>query len=143
MKRLIIFISTFLWLFIYAEQGVNAQSEPSALMKAIYLTKAENYSLALKYCNKAIEKNPDIADSYYIRGFAKYKLGQYKKAIRDFDTTISRNKNHADAYLYRGNCKKALNKYWSALKDYKKARKIAPNITNMYLIKNFVSALFS
>ncbi|MCF8309473.1 MAG: tetratricopeptide repeat protein [Bacteroidales bacterium] len=143
MNRLIIFISTFFLLLINTGPEVTAQEEPSALMKAIYLTKSEDYALALKYCNKAIEKNPDIADSYYIRGFVKYKLKQYKEAIRDFDTTLSLNKNHADAYLYRGNCKKALNKYWSALKDYKKARKIAPNITNMYLIKNFVSALFS
>ncbi|MCF8230616.1 MAG: tetratricopeptide repeat protein [Bacteroidales bacterium] len=143
MKRIIIFTSTFCWLLISTIGAVNAQEKPNALLKAIYLTKEEDYALALKYCDKAIEENAGNADSYYIRGYARYKLGKYEKAIKDFDTTLRLNKNHADAYLYRGNCKKALNKYWSALKDYKKARKIAPNITNMYIIKNFVSALFS
>lgn len=143
MKKMAFTSGMFICLFLLTGFFVKAQEEPTALMKAVYLTKDGDYNLALEYCNRAIRKNPQNAEGYYIRGFARYNLGEYNKAIKDFDTTLAINKNHADAYLYRGNCKKELNKYWPALKDYKKAKKIAPGITNMYLIKNLFTAIFS
>jgi len=133
----------FTCLFIFQVSGAEAQSEPTPLTKAVYLTKEGDYELAIEYCNQAIDNNPKNADAYYLRGFARYNMNNYEAAIKDFDTTVSINNHHADAYLYRGNCKKELNKYWSALRDYRKAKDIAPSITNMYMIKNLVSALFS
>lgn len=143
MKKLIFTSVTFICLLLNPGFIVKAQDEPTALMKAIYLTKEGDYNLALEYCNSAIQKHPENAEGYYIRGFARYNLGEYNKAIKDFDSTLSIDKNHADAYLYRGNCKKELNRYWAALKDYRKAKEIAPGITNMYLVKNLFTAIFS
>lgn len=140
----LITISTVLVCFcIFQVSSAEAQSEPKPLTKAVYLTKEGDYELAIKYCNQAINNNPRNADAYYLRGFVRYNMNRYEAAIKDFDTTLSLNKHHADAYLYRGNCKKELNKYWGALRDYRNAKNIAPSITNMYLIKNLVSALFS
>lgn len=121
----------------------QSQDEPTPLMKAIYLTKSGDYELAQQYCNQAVQSNPTNPHAYYIRGFARYNLGKYRQAIKDFDTTVTLNSKHADAYFYRGTCKKELNKYWSALRDYRKAKEIAPNMTNMNLLKNFFSTLFS
>lgn len=129
-------------LFFFSVSG-HSQDEPSPLTKAIYLTKSGDYELALQYCNESIQSKPQNPNAYYIRGFARYNLGRYQQAIKDFDTTISLNNNHADAYFYRGTCKKELKKYWSAFRDYRKAKQIAPNMTNMNLIQNFFSTLFS
>lgn len=143
MKKLMLLSGPFICFFLLQASGIRAQGKHSSLTQAVYLSKEGDYELALDYCNKAIGNNPKNADAYYIRGYARYNLGNYASAIKDFDTTLKLNKNHADAYLYRGNCKKELNKYWGALRDYRRAKDIAPEITNMHLIKNLVSALFS
>jgi len=61
--------------------------------------------------DEAIRLNPDAADAYFNRAFAKTQHYQYPAAIADYDEAIGLNPNFAEAYFYRG-----------CLKDYLASR---------------------
>ena len=60
-----------------------------------------NYNEAIDYCNRAIDQDPNYAETYYLRGLAKHHQEQYSSAIADFGESISRNPNYTEAYYYR------------------------------------------
>ena len=63
------------------------------------------YDEAVTYCDRAIDQDPDYAETYYLRGCAKHYQKQYSPAISDFDKFISLNPNYVDAYHYRAEAK--------------------------------------
>lgn len=59
----------------------------------------------LESANKVIELNPNSADAYKNRGYAKFDLGDYIGAIQDNNKAIELDPSDALAYYNRGNAK--------------------------------------
>ena len=64
-------------------------------------------TVLLQTITKAIELNPNNANSYTNRGFAKSYLKDYDGAIADYTKAIESNPNYAYFYNNRGNAKKS------------------------------------
>ena len=69
-----------------------AQWQKRKLIQAyVYISQGQmelinkEYNNAITKFDKAIQLNPNFADSYYKRGFAKYNLGNHEGAIVDFE----------------------------------------------------------
>ena len=80
----------------------------------------------IKKLGKKIELNPNDANLYSERGFAKYAIEQFEEAIEDFDKAIGLDKNNAGFYSNRGLCKRWLEQYKEAIKDFDEAIKLNP-----------------
>lgn len=87
---------------------------------------------AIELYSKAIELDPNFAEAYSNRGYAKYLLGEEKNALQDYDKAIELNPNLSEAYNNRGNAKESLGDENGALEDYDKAIELNPDYTNAY-----------
>ena len=88
----------------------------------------DNFQAAIDDFNKAIELKPEIAETYYCRGFAKNQLGSSQAAIDDFDKAIELEYNSAArVYLGRGSAKINSGQHNDALLDYTEAIHIKPD----------------
>lgn len=61
-----------------------------------------DFSGTIDLYNRAIHISPFSAESYYVRGYAHYKSGNFIQAIEDFGNSILLKPGVADAYMYRG-----------------------------------------
>ena len=97
-----------------------------------------NFAIPSKYLRKLLEQsNPPqplsqgkhsvSADTYFLWGNAKYKLGDYVGAIADYTITIRLKPDDADAYNNRGVAKKNLGRYIDAIVDYEIAIRLQPD----------------
>jgi tetratricopeptide (TPR) repeat protein/TolB-like protein len=84
----------------------------------------EQYSAALADCNKAIETNPQDAQTFAFRGEAYYKTEKYDEAIADCNKAIALNPNLAVAYRTRGFARKAKGDYDGAIADFNKFQEL-------------------
>ena len=92
----------------------------------------QQYEEAIKDYDEAITINPQLAEAYYNRGYAKGMLERYEEAIKDFDKAITINPQYAKAYYNRGYAKDALERYEEAIKDFDKAITINPQLAEAY-----------
>ena len=76
------------------------------------LAKYEDASI---YFSKAIELNPNYADTYIYRAISEGDLGRYQEAIKDYNKVIELNPNYTIAYINRGSSKDKLGKYQEAI----------------------------
>ena len=72
------------------------------------------------------------AETYFLRGNAKYELGLYHAAIADYNKTIGLKPDYASAYYNRGNAKAALKQYFAAIADYTAAIGLKPDLADAY-----------
>ncbi len=78
--------------------------------------------------NTVIAKNPNDAEAYDERGFAKFKLNEDEEdVIADFNKAISLNPHCAVAYFHRGLLKDKNFQLNEAIADYDSAISINPN----------------
>lgn len=87
---------------------------------------------AIELYSKAIELDPNFAEAYSNRGYAKYLLGEEKNALQDYDKAIELNPNLSETYNNRGNAKESLGDENGALEDYDKAIELNPDYANAY-----------
>ena len=92
----------------------------------------KEFKQAIIHYDKAIEINPQHAETYHNRGAAKSALGDKNAAIADYGKAIKIDPQDADAYNNRGVAKSALGKYKDAIADYDKAIKINPQLADAY-----------
>jgi tetratricopeptide (TPR) repeat protein len=86
----------------------------------------KNYVDAVKKLNIAITYNPEGFEAYFLRGIAKFSLGDFEGAASDFTKTLDIHALYTRAYFYRGICRDRLYDYSHALSDYDKALDIDP-----------------
>jgi tetratricopeptide (TPR) repeat protein len=80
----------------------------------------------IAYCTKALELNPDDANSYLSRGGAKYAKGDLDGAIADCSKAIELKPDYADAYIGRGAARHDKGDLDGAVADATKAIELNP-----------------
>jgi len=80
-------------------------------------------------------------DSFYLRGFAFYKLKKYTNAINDFDTLLSIDQRYYDAFYWRGHSNYILRNFSEAIKDTSKLVAIKRHEKKSSIYKNSLSIL--
>lgn len=81
---------------------------------------------ALQQFNTAIQAKDDNFEAWFLRGIAKYNLGDYKGAYDDFSETIRLHPLYARAYHYRGIVSTRQSNFFEAEADFTKAISIDP-----------------
>ncbi len=87
---------------------------------------------AIEHFTKAIQLDPDYAESYNNRGVAYDFGGDYDAAIEDYTQAIKLNPRLAEAYNNRGNTYKNKGDYDAAIEDYTQAIKLNPRLAKAY-----------
>ena len=92
-----------------------------------------NQKAAWNAYNKTINLDPQIAETYEMRGYFNPKLGNYQKAINDYNNAIDINPKHALAYYHRGDAYHKLKNYQQALDELSKSIEVYPSDQYMLL----------
>lgn len=91
-------------------------------------TEQGNLKTAIDCYQKALQLNPNYADSYFNLGIVYRRQGQLNAAIEHYQKAIEIQPNLADAYLSLGNVYFQLFEYAKARDSWQKALKIKPDI---------------
>jgi tetratricopeptide (TPR) repeat protein len=102
------------------------------IFRAIQNDDQGKHAQAIDEFTKAIEINPDYADSYNKRGLVYYGQTKYEQAIKDYDLAIRINPKYTDAYNNRGIIYFEMEKYDLAISDYSKAIELDPKYAKAY-----------
>ena len=87
---------------------------------------------AIEHYSRAIELNPNNANTYHNRGVAYCSKGNYDRAIEDFGKVIELKPNDADGYNSRGEVYSNEREYDGAIRDFTKALALNPNHAHTY-----------
>ena len=109
------------------QRGIEAHQ------RGVVYGRRDDHERAIAAFSKAIELNPNHANSYYNRGVAYGQTDDYERAIEDFNKAIELNPNHADVYYNRAFICHKRRYYDRAIEDYTKAIQFRPNDTIAYL----------
>ena len=93
---------------------------------------SNEYELALKAYDKAIELKPDYASAWYNRGVALGKLGRHEEALKAFDKAIELKPDYAEAWYNRGVALGKLGRHEEALKAFDKAIELKPDYASAW-----------
>ena len=91
------------------------------------LIKEEKYKSAIDMLNVLLRADSTSTDGYFLRGIAKYNLGDLVGAKVDFSNTLKTNSVFTRAYQYRAITNSSLGDYDSAIKDFESAIDIRPD----------------
>ena len=94
----------------------------------------ENYVEAVKNFNTAIIAKPDAFEGYFLRGIAKFSLGDFQGAINDFSETIKIHPLYVRAWHYRGISRDRVYDYAHAISDLDKAWRLTLSALKCLLI---------
>jgi len=99
--------------------------------KGRILVQARKYADAVKIIDEAIACNPDEAEFYAWRGYAKFLLATDKKAaqadvLKDIKHCIEKNPNVASAHYFMGYVAKALGDTRAAMEHFKRTVALDP-----------------
>lgn len=121
--------------FIDISPNTNGNSFTNAdnlLSSGLEKGQNKHYSEAIKDFSEALRFNSKLANAYYYRGIAYYKLGNNQAAIKDLTQAIHINSNDYKAYKHRGTAYQKLGKTLLAIKDYNQALSINPRLAEVY-----------
>ena len=99
-----------------------------------------NYDRAIADYNKALQINPEYAETYFNRGVAHSLKGDYDRAIEDYTKALQINPQFAVAYLNRGSVYTDKGDYDRAIRDCTKALQINPQYAVAYLVASKLCA---
>ena len=86
----------------------------------------EDYMLSIQYFNRVIEARPYLAQPYFFRGLAKFRLEDYSGTVEDCSEAIRRNPYFSDSYRLRAIGWIELARYDSAVADYRHLLSLNP-----------------
>lgn len=103
----------------------------------------ENYMEAINYFSYFINDHPTMYEAYYLRGLAKYNLGDLSGAEYDFTKAISCIPEFPRLYMVRGVVRSESYKFQRALNDFNKAIELDSIYTDGYFYRslNYISLL--
>ncbi len=92
----------------------------------------QDFKEAIEMLTKAIEKDPEDAFSFDVRGRSKMMLGDTQGSLEDFNKAVEITPDNEDLYVLRGHAYKAIGNTEKAIADYTKAIEINPKLSNAY-----------
>ncbi len=93
---------------------------------------SNNYRGALSILNSLIHQDEKAYEGYFLRGVAKYNLGDLVGADADLSCAIEYNPVYTTAYTFRAITRTRLGRYDEALKDFAEAIELRPDIPDAY-----------
>ena len=104
---------------VRSEEAPYTELTPSAYKNRGFLAyERGDYKDAIVDYDVAIDKDPNDAEVYYLRGLARESLEQSEAAIVNFDNAIRLDPEHTKAYYWRGYVKGSLGRYEAAIVDF-------------------------
>ncbi len=107
---------------------------------------AGRYRDAIESLNILLRSQPQEYEGYFLRGVAKYNLGDLYGANQDFTKILDYNPVYTMAYQYRGIALSRLGQYDAALADFSRALEMRPNFAGVYYsraVTNFLNQKFA
>lgn len=108
------------------------QTADDFLKRGISLFEKKDYLEARKNFERAVERDPALAEAYYFRGRVQF---EDEKALADFTKAIELKPAYPEAYYARGLMYDLSNKSATALKDYNKAIELNPKYIEAYMAR--------
>ena len=93
---------------------------------------------AIASYRRALELDPELAETHHNLGHVYFSLGQYREAVQEYRQAIRLAPDWADAYSSLGRGLSAMGKTVQALPYFKKAAKLDESKT--YLKRNLIRA---
>ena len=118
----------------YNQDDTTSQTAEQWLAKGETAYEDNDYEEAIKYFEKAIDLNPNLADAYFYRGYCYIAYEEdYDKAAECFKKMIKLDTNNAAAYIALGILYTEYKKdYDKAIKYYEKAVELEPDYIDAY-----------
>jgi Flp pilus assembly protein TadD len=118
----------------YKPVVVAAKPKPvdDLIASAVLKNSKGDHSSMLADLDRAIDLDPQNAQSYSLRGVAKSELGHKAGAIEDLNRAINLNPKDAKAYNNRANAKSDIGDNQGAIDDYNQAIALNPKLAQSY-----------
>ncbi len=118
----------------YLTQVVNMRPKTSVFRynRAVAYEHFEEYDLAIRDYDTAVELNEKFVTAYFNRGVVYGKMGQSKRAIEDFGRVLAQRPEDAAAYMNRGDAYMQLNRVKLALRDFNHVIQFEPDMAQAY-----------
>ncbi len=91
-----------------------------------------DYHGAISVLNMLLNVDDKLYEGYFLRGVAKYNLGDLIGAEADFSIALDKNPVYTLAFTYRAITRSRLGNYNDALEDFKEAISLRPDMANPY-----------
>ncbi|XZN97959.1 MAG: tetratricopeptide repeat protein [Microcoleus sp.] len=117
-------------------QPTRSQTATAYRLRGISSYDRSDYDKAVEDFNRAIDLNPEKADSYYQRARAYHKKSDWDRVIVDCERAIKR-KKEADYYYQRGRAYHNKGDYDQAITDFKLAIQIDRKKADYYYLQGF------
>jgi tetratricopeptide (TPR) repeat protein len=99
----------------------------------------DNYTVALKHLDRAIQLKPSFTEAYATRAYVKLKLSDYRGSLADYDKVIADSPQAAAMWQERAILKHSyLKDLPGALRDYDRAIELSPNDAMNYGFRGLV-----
>jgi protein O-GlcNAc transferase len=119
--------------FIVRAIALDQKSDVSFYNFGVISKRLNKPQQALENFDKALNLNPDVAETWNSRGTIFNDLRRYDSAVADFDKAISLNALSAEAYANKGKSLTLLRRYDEAVAAYDKALSIKPDLESCWL----------
>ena len=119
-------------------EGIKSYPNDIALylkMGISYENSTGYHVFALSNFNKAIELNPNNANSYFLRGETKLKTKDYFGAIEDITRALDLNLVDSNSYLLRGQAEIEIKDYDAAIADLSNAINLTSSKAEVYFLR--------
>ncbi len=104
------------------------------------------YGEAIESLNLLLRSQDEEFEGYFLRGVAKYNLGDLVGAGADFTKAIEYNPVYTQAFQYRGITYSRLGRYGEAIKDFGRAIEMRPSFSGAYYsraVSSFLNQQFA
>ena len=137
-RRLIVLAAAVLILLavatpiVYSYIKAAPQRAEAKLQEGMRLMKPASYADAITRFDRAIAINPDLAQAYLDRGFAKRYLKETDAALADFNRALELNPNLSGAYTARGYIYRERGDVQRALAEFTRSIEVESNVEAYY-----------
>ncbi|MDW8296455.1 MAG: tetratricopeptide repeat protein [Raineya sp.] len=111
----------FVWGLSLLFQNLSAQNTLELLEKAQKALQENKIQEAISLADQVLQKEPQNAQAYYLRGLAKYAFSEFANSVEDYTKALQIQPTFKDAYYNRGVSFYWLNQNEKAEQDFFKA----------------------
>jgi tetratricopeptide (TPR) repeat protein len=141
-KNRLSFLSIYYFLFIiHCSMFIGCTGSSEAFLeKAKEQLQKGKAKEAVQYLNQAIDKDPENAKAFNMRGAANFELKDYANALLDYEKAIKLAPKDYKPYFNRASVKMEKSDWEGALIDCSKAAEIQPDTSEIYVKRGMIHA---